>query len=65
MVDVEQLKGVREELKKLILETNANPVLIRLAWHDSGTYDAVMLATPTRLVLGQPVAVGYLLTASL
>lgn len=34
-----QLKGARADVEALIRTTRANPILIRLAWHDSGTYD--------------------------
>ena len=30
----------REELREFILEELCAPILVRLAWHDSGTYDA-------------------------
>lgn len=39
MVSAEDLKGAKKELEALIDKTNANPIMIRLAWHDSGTYD--------------------------
>lgn len=35
----QKLRELREELKKFIDENNCNPILVRLAWHDSGTYD--------------------------
>lgn len=35
-----QLSLARRELWKLCDETNCNPILVRLAWHDSGTFDA-------------------------
>lgn len=37
--DPEQLKGAREAIKELIKNTSSNPILIRLGWHDAGTYD--------------------------
>lgn len=33
------LAEVRKEIHLLIDENNCNPILVRLAWHDSGTYD--------------------------
>ncbi|KAK3263629.1 putative L-ascorbate peroxidase 7, chloroplastic [Cymbomonas tetramitiformis] len=33
------LKKCREELRKFIDETNCHPILVRLAWHDAGTFD--------------------------
>lgn len=35
----EQLEGARADVAALIAATTANPILVRLAWHDSGTYD--------------------------
>lgn len=37
----ESLKGAKEEIKKLISSTSCGPILMRLAWHDAGTYEAV------------------------
>jgi len=39
---VAQLRVAREETLKLLDETNCNPILVRLAWHDAGTYDAAL-----------------------
>jgi len=39
---VAALRVAREEIRKLLDETNANPILLRLAWHDAGTYDAAI-----------------------
>eukprot|EP00960_Hanusia_phi_P067359 766611-Hanusia_phi.AAC.1 len=36
----EQLKGAKKMIQDLIDKTNANPIMVRLAWHDSGTHDA-------------------------
>ena len=35
----------REELREFILEELCAPILVRLAWHDSGTYDACVPAS--------------------
>jgi len=35
-----QLKGAKAEVDKIIDATNANPIMVRLGWHDSGTHDA-------------------------
>ncbi|GMH42397.1 hypothetical protein BSKO_10316 [Bryopsis sp. KO-2023] len=36
---VDELKALREELATFIPEHKCAPILVRLAWHDSGTYD--------------------------
>jgi L-ascorbate peroxidase len=35
----EELTACQEHLKGLIAEKMCAPILVRLAWHDSGTYD--------------------------
>merc|ERR1719184_328818 len=35
----ERLRALRQELFAFIDEINCNPILVRLAWHDSGTFD--------------------------
>jgi hypothetical protein len=40
-VSVESLKAAKEEIKKLVNSVSCGPILIRLAWHDAGTYDDV------------------------
>eukprot|EP00611_Tribonema_gayanum_P017779 TRINITY_DN3064_c0_g1_i1.p1 TRINITY_DN3064_c0_g1~~TRINITY_DN3064_c0_g1_i1.p1 ORF type:complete len:359 (-),score=126.84 TRINITY_DN3064_c0_g1_i1:308-1309(-) len=39
MVTKEELLEAREALVKLIDSTNCAPIMVRLAWHDSGTYN--------------------------
>mmetsp|Transcript_33285 Transcript_33285/g.43895 ORF Transcript_33285/g.43895 Transcript_33285/m.43895 type:complete len:331 (+) Transcript_33285:87-1079(+) len=46
MVTVDELKECKEALKEMIDRTNSNPIMIRLAWHDSGTYDASIKEWP-------------------
>nr|ASZ84484.1 L-ascorbate peroxidase 3 [Buglossoides arvensis] len=43
IVDTEYLKEVervRRDLRALISNNNCSPIMLRLAWHDAGTYDA-------------------------
>lgn len=42
------LKSAREAVKKLILDRHSNPILVRLAWHDSGSYDKNISEFPQR-----------------
>ncbi|KAF0888395.1 hypothetical protein E2562_014213 [Oryza meyeriana var. granulata] len=34
-----ELRGVREDVKQLLKATSCHPILVRLGWHDAGTYD--------------------------
>lgn len=47
-VNQEQLKAAKEELKSYIKSKNCNPIVVRLAWHDSGTYDKNIAEWPQR-----------------
>lgn len=40
----EQLHSAKKELESIIKSSHCNPILVRLAWHDSGTYDKVSYA---------------------
>ncbi|CAL9228043.1 unnamed protein product [Arabidopsis halleri] len=43
IVDAEYLKAItkaRRDLRSLIANKNCAPIMLRLAWHDAGTYDA-------------------------
>merc|ERR1719261_445970 len=39
-VTKDELKTCQEAVDELLDKTNAGPVMVRLAWHDSGTFDA-------------------------
>ena len=39
-VTTEELLSCQKMVDDLLDKTNANPVMVRLAWHDSGTFDA-------------------------
>eukprot|EP00542_Grammatophora_oceanica_P015258 CAMPEP_0194042948 /NCGR_PEP_ID=MMETSP0009_2-20130614/14661_1 /TAXON_ID=210454 /ORGANISM="Grammatophora oceanica, Strain CCMP 410" /LENGTH=300 /DNA_ID=CAMNT_0038686991 /DNA_START=88 /DNA_END=990 /DNA_ORIENTATION=- len=39
MVKQTDLDGAQAKVDELILDKNCGPILVRLAWHDSGTYD--------------------------
>lgn len=38
----DELKGAQQMIDELLDKTSANPIMVRLAWHDSGTYDSNM-----------------------
>ncbi|KAJ4950337.1 hypothetical protein NE237_027169 [Protea cynaroides] len=46
--DPEQLKSAREDIKELLKNTFCHPILVRLGWHDSGTYDCNIEEWPQR-----------------
>ena len=37
----EVMRGAQKAIKDIILSKNCNPIIVRLAWHDSGSYDKV------------------------
>ena len=39
-VNVDQVQKSRSMIREIIRETHANPIFVRLAWHDSGSYVA-------------------------
>jgi len=45
-IDQAQLKEAKKLITELLHEKKPHPVLIRLAWHDSGTYDKVSSRQP-------------------
>lgn len=40
-VNVTELRAARDEISDLIQSKYCNPILIRLGWHDAGTFDKV------------------------
>ncbi|KQJ92013.1 probable L-ascorbate peroxidase 6, chloroplastic/mitochondrial [Brachypodium distachyon] len=34
-----ELRGAREDVRQLLKDKHCHPILVRLGWHDSGTYD--------------------------
>ncbi|ONK77447.1 uncharacterized protein A4U43_C02F6620 [Asparagus officinalis] len=46
--DVSQLKSAREDIKELLKEKFCHPIMIRLGWHDAGTYDKNIEEWPKR-----------------
>eukprot|EP00798_Chlamydomonas_sp_ICE-L_P010554 gene10554-12206_t len=47
-VNTEQLKAAKIELKEVITSKSSNPIIVRLAWHDSGTYNKNISEWPAR-----------------
>ncbi|KAM0840813.1 hypothetical protein ACQ4PT_059412 [Festuca glaucescens] len=46
--DAAQLKSAREDIKEILKTTYCHPILVRLGWHDSGTYDKNIEEWPQR-----------------
>ncbi|KAF8008770.1 hypothetical protein BT93_K2431 [Corymbia citriodora subsp. variegata] len=46
--DPEQLNGAREEIKELLKTKFCHPILVRLGWHDAGTYNKNIEEWPKR-----------------
>ncbi|CAA3009891.1 probable L-ascorbate peroxidase 6, chloroplastic isoform X2 [Olea europaea subsp. europaea] len=44
----EQLKSARENIKELLKTTYCHPILVRLGWHDAGTYNKNIEEWPKR-----------------
>ena len=40
------LQGAQNQIDSIIREKNCNPIFVRLAWHDSGTYDVHLKDEP-------------------
>ncbi|KAG2330164.1 hypothetical protein Bca52824_001344 [Brassica carinata] len=46
--DPEQLKSAREDIKELLNTKFCHPILVRLGWHDAGTYNKNISEWPQR-----------------
>ncbi|PSS00417.1 L-ascorbate peroxidase [Actinidia chinensis var. chinensis] len=46
--DPDQLKSAREDIKELLKTTFCHPILVRLGWHDAGTYNKDIEEWPQR-----------------
>ncbi|KDP32848.1 hypothetical protein JCGZ_12140 [Jatropha curcas] len=46
--DPAQLKSAREDIKELLKSTFCHPILVRLGWHDAGTYNKNIEEWPKR-----------------
>ncbi|KAM1774512.1 hypothetical protein ACFX1R_045935 [Malus domestica] len=46
--DPEQLRLAREDIKELLKTTFSHPILVRLGWHDAGTYNKNIEEWPQR-----------------
>ncbi|XP_026445666.1 probable L-ascorbate peroxidase 6, chloroplastic/mitochondrial isoform X1 [Papaver somniferum] len=46
--DPDQLKSAREDIKQLLKTTFCHPIMIRLGWHDAGTYNKDVQEFPQR-----------------
>ncbi|CAA2935091.1 probable L-ascorbate peroxidase 6, chloroplastic isoform X1 [Olea europaea subsp. europaea] len=44
----EQLKSAREDIKELLKTTFCHPILVRMGWHDAGTYNKDIEEWPKR-----------------
>ncbi|KAL5215831.1 hypothetical protein ABZP36_007232 [Zizania latifolia] len=43
-----ELKAARKDIRELLRTTHCHPILVRLGWHDSGTYDKNIKEWPQR-----------------
>ncbi|XP_073260757.1 probable L-ascorbate peroxidase 6, chloroplastic/mitochondrial isoform X2 [Populus alba] len=46
--DPAQLKSAREDIKELLKSNSCHPILVRLGWHDAGTYNKNIEEWPRR-----------------
>ena len=52
----EAIKDARDDVRELIKGRHCNPILVRVAWHDSGKYDKVGLIKLSTLQRGMCAA---------
>ena len=60
----EELIDCKKSLAPYIKENNCAPIMIRLAWHDSGTYDKVSLLLLLRAYSSLDCAAGFCFLSS-
>lgn len=53
----DELRAARSDIEALIRSTNCNPILIRLGWHDAGTYDKVRGCSTPEQALASPALI--------
>jgi L-ascorbate peroxidase len=51
-VNVSELRAAKQEISELIQSKYCNPILIRLGWHDAGTFDKVRFYSETKVLVG-------------
>ena len=49
-IDPTVYAAVKKEMLELIRTKRCNPLMIRLAWHDSGTYDKVRCQITQKII---------------
>lgn len=54
----EELAKAKKEVAEVIKQSHCSPILVRLAWHDSGTYDKASAALEESNLLAQPKPTG-------
>ena len=58
-VNADQVRKARSAIRSIIQETHANPIFVRLAWHDSGSYDASLSGEPWPAAGGATASIRY------
>ena len=52
----EELLEAKNKLEAIISDSKCNPILVRLAWHDSGTYVSSPIYLPIESLLPQSMS---------